>query len=271
MRSERQAFYDPQDIFRLTRERVAEIRNAEGRIDFMTFVSDGEPTLDINLEEEIGLLKQIGIPIAVITNSSLVWQQEVRNALMEADCVSLKFDTIEETVWRRINRPHDTLQLASILEGTLEFARSFRGKLITETMLINDINDAAQNIREVADFLSLIQPSVAYLSIPTRPPAERWARPPNKEIIVRAYQLLKEKVECVELLVGYEGNDFASTRDTAEGSILSIAAVHPIRDDAMKTLLGKTGANWGLIRRMIMHDQLMETEYRGHKFYLRKQ
>ena len=86
--------------------------------------------------------------------------------------VSLKVDAVEEAVWRRVNRPHRKLKLASILEGALKFARSFQGKLMTETMLVRNVNDSEQQLRQVADFMARLQPTMAYLSIPTRPPAE---------------------------------------------------------------------------------------------------
>ena len=135
--------------------------------------------------------------------------------------------------------------------------------------MLKGINDADRNFSLVADFLAQIQPVVAYLSIPTRPPAEKWAQPPDGDAINRAYQILKEKVKNVEYLTGYEGNDFASTGNVEE-NILSITAVHPMRDDALSIFLKQAGADWTVIRRMVMHDQLTETNYKEHTFYLRK-
>jgi wyosine [tRNA(Phe)-imidazoG37] synthetase (radical SAM superfamily) len=74
-------------------------------------VTDGEPTLDANLGREIALLKPLGIPVAVITNGSLIWRKDVRGVLLGADWVSLKVDTVEERVWRQIGHPHGTLKL----------------------------------------------------------------------------------------------------------------------------------------------------------------
>ena len=269
MQIERQAFYEPEDILSAVQDKVKETRKAGERIDYLTFVPDGEPTLDINLKQEIDLLKPLNIPIAVITNSSLVWQQEVRKALMEANLVSLKLDTVEEAGWHRVNRPHRGLKLASIIEAVLEFAHSFQGKLITETMILSNVNDTDQHFNQVANFLAHIQPIVVYLSIPTRPPAEEWAQPPGENVINRAYQILNEKVEHVEYLTGYEGNAFAFTGNVEE-DLLSITAVHPMRDDAVEALIKRAGVDWAIIRRMVMAGQVIETEYTGHKFYLRR-
>ena len=73
MQVEHQAFYEPEDILCAVQDKVEETRKAEETIDCLTFVPDGEPTLDVNLGQEIDLLKPLGIPIAVITNGSLIW------------------------------------------------------------------------------------------------------------------------------------------------------------------------------------------------------
>ena len=70
MQIERQAFYDPLEIFNEVKERIELLKEKGEEIDYLSFVPDGEPTLDINLGKEIGLLKALGIKIAVITNAS---------------------------------------------------------------------------------------------------------------------------------------------------------------------------------------------------------
>jgi len=145
----------------------------------------------------------------------------------------------------------------------------FEGELATETMLVKGVNDNEANLRETARFLGEIQPKVAYLAIPTRPPAEEWVRPAQEDQIHQAYHLFKEQVDRVELLVGYEGNAVASTGD-AEQDLLSITAVHPMRKDAVEQLLEKAGSNWSLVENLIRQDKLVELSYDGRRFYLRR-
>jgi len=71
-------FYKPEDVLRSVEAKVHEAISKNEEIDYLTFVPDGEPTLDINIGREITLLKRIGIPIAVITNASLLWLSDVR-------------------------------------------------------------------------------------------------------------------------------------------------------------------------------------------------
>ena len=274
MQVDRRAFYQPEEILKDVEEKVESARKVRESIDYLTFVPDGEPTLDVNLGREIELLKPLGIKIAVITNASLIGREDVRDDLMKADWVSLKVDSIREDVWRRINRPHRTLQLASILDGMLEFAKAYGGKprcgeLATETMLVEGVNDSDSHLEEVADFLAQLGPARAYLSIPTRPPAEKWVQPPSEEVINRAYQILNKPVDPVEYLIGYEGNAFAFTGNVEE-DLLSITAVHPMRGEAVSGFLSRAETDWPVVHKLIAQGQLIKTEYEGKWFYVRR-
>lgn len=269
MKFQPQVFYSPSLILKEVQNKVKKSKEKGESIDYLTFVPDGEPTLDINLGQEIKLIKSLGIKIAVITNASLMDQEQVRKNLKEADLVSLKIDSTEEEVWKKINRPHRNLHLDSLLEGILEFARTFRGKIITETMLIKNINDNSQYIERVADFLAQLKPSRSYLSLPIRPPTERWVQAPPEEMVNQSYYLFKEKIDQVEYLIGYEGNAFAFTGEVEE-DILSITSVHPMREEALRDFLKRAKSDWSVILKLINKGRLVETEYEGNKFYIRK-
>ena len=105
-------------------------------INYLTFVPDGESTLDINLGQEIELLRDFTVKIAVITNSSPIWREDVRKELMKADWVSVKVDSTQEKTWQKINRPYHRLKLDSILRGILEFLKDYNGELTIETMIV---------------------------------------------------------------------------------------------------------------------------------------
>ena len=269
MQVERRKFYDPEKILAEVQDKVERSKEAGEAIDYLTFVPDGEPTLDVHLGSEIELLKPLGIKIAVITNGSLIGREDVREELMEADWVSLKVDSVREEVWRRINRAHHALRLSSIQDGMLEFAEVYNGELVTETMLVEGVNDSDALVGEVADFLARLRPAHAYLSIPTRPPAEEWVQAPGEESINRAYQILSSRVDHVEYLIGYEGNAFAFTGNVEE-DLLSITAVHPMREEAVSEFLARAGADWSIVHGLIAQRRLIETEYEGRKFYMRR-
>jgi wyosine [tRNA(Phe)-imidazoG37] synthetase (radical SAM superfamily) len=268
---ERRSFHPPEEIVKRVQDRVREVTGRGESIDYLTFVPDGEPTLDINLGREIEQLKPLGINIAVISNASLIDHLGVQADLMKADWVSLKIDAVQEKIWHQLNRPYGTLRLDSILKGMIEFSENFQGLLATETMLIQGLNDDDNHLHEVSRFLDELVPDMAYLAIPTRPPAEEWARPPQEDTINRAYQILSEQLEGVELeyLIGYEGDAFVSTGN-AEADLLSITGVHPMREQAVDKLLRRTGADWSVVRELMAQGQLVEAEYRGKMFYMRR-
>ncbi|MFP3903469.1 MAG: radical SAM protein [Armatimonadota bacterium] len=269
LQSERSTFYETDDLITEVKESVNRADEANEPIDYLTFVPDGEPTLDVHLGREIDLLKSLGKKIAVISNASLLPRPDVRNELMNADWVSVKVDSVGEDTWRRVNRPHRDLDLEAILDTLLLFADTYTGELATETMLVAGLNDSEEQAEDVADFLTALAPDEAYVSIPTRPPAEDWVRLPDEHTINRYYQIISEAVAGAEYLIGYEGNAFAATGDVAE-DILSITAVHPMREEAVKEVLDRANANWATIDNLIQQDLLIETTYEGHKYYLRR-
>ena len=262
-------FYTPDQIYQAVEKHLIQTREKGDRVDYLTFVPDGEPTLDSRLSESIERLRPLGIPVAIISNASLIWREEVRESLMKADWVSLKVDAIDETLWRRINRPHPSLDHQVILDGMSTFADDFRGTLATESMIVKGLNDNDQTANDLAGFLGKLGPDIAYLSVPTRPPAEKSVHAPDEVTLNRVYQIISRKVKNLELLTGYEGNAFASTGDVTE-DLLSITSVHPMREEAVRKLLDKTGTHWHVVEQLIADEQLKLTEYEGQKFYVRR-
>ena len=269
MSAERRSYYLPQQIFDQVAQKVAEARDLGLTIDYLSFVPDGEPTLDSNLGEEIDMLKTLGIKIAVISNASLIWDEKVREDLFKADWVSVKVDSLEDKAWRRIDRPHRSLRLDTILQGLKDFAREYSGILATESMLLAGINDCKASLLALAEFLEGIDPEVSYISVPIRPPTESWVQMPSPENLCLAYQIFSQRLKRVELLVGYEGDSFDFTGEAKE-DILAIASVHPMREAALRRFLEKSGNSWDIIEELLEKKELLRIEYQGNSFYLRR-
>jgi len=268
MSIERKEFYPVDEIVKEIFQRVEQLNSAGERIDYITFVPDGEPTLDINIGKVIQLIKPLGIKIAVITNSSLLWDKEVREDLLLADWVSVKIDTVEEKIWHKINRPYGKLELLKILSGIKAFRHSFRGTLVTETMLLRGINESEMVLRATAELIKKINPGKAYILVPTRPPAEKFVEPPSAENLNMAYQIFSSNISSVELLTGSEGNDFTYSSDV-EKELLGILSVHPMRKDAVDIYLAKANSDWYLIEKLISKNILREVQYSGDSFLIK--
>lgn len=268
MTTVRKEYYKPEDVFGDVQDLLIKVKKNGEKIDYFTFVSDGEPTLDINLGTAIDLLKLLDYRVAVITNGSFLSRQDVQHDLMKAEYVSIKIDTTTEVVWRKINRPHQSLNLETILESLVDFSAVFQGKLTTETMLINGLNTTMSQINNVAEFISQLRPHRAYVAVPTRPTAEKEAGIPHESTINDAYHIFKEKIDCVEYLINYEGNDFGYSGEI-EKDLLSIASVHPLKLESVERLLEKANAKWRVIEQLLSQEKLIEVAYAGSKFYLR--
>jgi len=269
MNVNKQVFYEPKEILEEVKNKVKESKIKDESIDYLAFVPDGEPTLDINLGEEIEILSSLGIKIAVITNSSLLWKKEVRDKLCKADWVSVKIDAINKDIWKKIDRPYKSLKLDRILDGISKFSRAFDGDLVTETMLIKDVNDSEKELEAIADFISGLNHKKSYISIPIRPPTEKWVKPADEQEINTAYQIFKEKEIDVEYLIDYEGNSFAFTKNVEE-DLLSITSVHPMRREGVEVFLQKANANWEVINKLLGENKLIKLQYHGKDFYMKK-
>ncbi len=266
---ERRPFYEPDRIRDEVTTHLEAIVGRGQQVDHLSFVPEGEPTLDAHLGEAIQALKPLKVPVAVISNASLIWKDDVRRDLALADWVSLKVASVDELIWRRIDRPHGALELKRILESIKTFAAGFTGTLTTETMLLPGINDSEETLLNLARFLAEIQPATAYVLVPTRPPAEQWIKPPSEEIVNRAVQIFSDHLDNVEYLIGYEREEFESTGDVAD-DILRIAAVHPMREESMMNLIDSNGGDRTILEDLLARELLVKTVYADTVFYVRR-
>jgi wyosine [tRNA(Phe)-imidazoG37] synthetase (radical SAM superfamily) len=242
---------------------------SENYPDYLTFVSNGEPTLDINLGRSIRLLKKTGIPVAVITNASLLEYESIREDLSPADWVSLKMDAGDSDKWQKVNRPAPGLDFEKLTESKKLFASEFRGILCTETMLVDRINDFPENLTNVAQLIKNLNPAKAYLSIPIRPPAGFSVKAPDPEKLNQAWQIFSDMNIKTEFLTGFEGTNAGFTGNIYE-DILNITAVHPLREDSMIKLLENDNAGYEVVESLIRQRLIRVSVYDGKKFYLRE-
>jgi len=264
----RQEFYSIDAIISEVKNNLNNCMKLNRSVDYITLVPDGEPTLDINLGQLIDHLKKFQIPIAVISNASLIDREDVQKALQQADWVSMKVDAVDEQTWRKINRPLRSLSLPDILSGIKNFRKQFQGDLVTETMLIAGLNDDEKSLSSLIDYLLELQPQKSYISIPTRPPAESWVRPPDAESLTRILTIVDEKLPFGALLFETEGSDFISTGNLAD-DIISITAVHPLREEALRSIITTAGADWSIVDELLVTKKIIGLHYRGENFYCR--
>lgn len=163
--SRRDRFVSPDKVLREIESRSKE------DFDHLTFAGSGEPTLSSDLREIIRRSKKIvDVPVAVITNSTLLTSPEVRSEVAEADVVLPSLDAVTKLTFERINRPARNLKIEEIIEGLREFRNEFSGEIWLEVMLVKDVNDT--EAEQIARAVQLIGPDRVQLNTVVRPPAE---------------------------------------------------------------------------------------------------
>ena len=265
--NDRKMFFPVQNI-------VQEVKKAlekEHVIDYITIVGDGEPTLYLGLGELIEEIKKItNIPVAVITNGALLYNQEVRKELLLSDVVLPTLDAVEERMFRIINRPHKDLKLELIIEGMRKFREEFSNQIWMEVMLVKDKNDSKETILAIKEILDELKVDKTFINVPIRPPAESWVEIPSNEVLAEAQKILNaESIAHFENLLIESVDRDASPED----QILSITKRHPLREDQIMTLF--PNLNEEEIKKMLdgmSKKGLIKIEkYMNHRFWTAKE
>lgn len=260
-------FFNPEDILKEVTTHLEKLQEPDYP-DYLTFVSNGEPTLDRQLGQTARMLKGLGFPIALISNASTLKHEVVRQSLAEFDWISLKMDAPDQDTWRQINRPHPSLNFDQTMQCIYLFSNRYRGILCTETMLVQGINDRKETLEQLAGMIAKLSPAKAYISIPTRPPAVKNVSIPTPEKINEAWQIFHARHPETELLTSFEGTDTGFTGNAFQ-DILETTAVHPLREDAMKRLLERNRADFTVVNQLREMHLIKAVSYQGHTFYLR--
>lgn len=264
----RQDFANPYQLYFLVKERLRELSAHDTTVDYISFVPNGEPTLECSLWQTIRLLREFGIPIAVFTNSSLLWNERVREDLMCADYVSVKVDTAVESTWHRLNRPHQRLHFEGILEGIVEFSRAYGGELTTETMFINGMNDTLEEVRQLGAVLARIRRSASWFAVPTRPPLEAYATAPPPQTLENLRRMVNHTIAGARWLCCPENTDFDGPDDVQE-ALLGILAVHPMSAPAIEQFLNRKKCTLAELTRLLEEGLVRAVEFSGTTFYTR--
>ena len=206
-----------------------------GEIDWVTIVGSGEPLLYANLGSLIRQLKQItDLPIAVITNGSLLYLPEVRQELIQTQAVLPSVDAGSARLYRKINRPHPDITFNRLMDGLIAFRKDYPGKLWIEVMLVKGLNDSASALWDIAKVLDRIRPDAVHINLPIRPPAEPWVQPPHEESILQATAIFGNIAEVVHPA---RGKFDLAGYDSPSDAIMAIITRHPMRQDELEQTL----------------------------------
>ena len=183
--------------------------------DYITLSGSGEPTLFSQLEELISRIKDItDIPVAVLTNGSLLWLPEVRRALKSADLVVPSLDAGSNQMFQYVNRPHSDITFSRMLEGLLKFRDEYTGQYWLEVFLLAGVTTPETEINKLKTCISSIHPDKVQVNTVTRPPTEDFAeRVPEKQLNVLTAQLYENAEVIADYKSVHKQQDFSSRRE----------------------------------------------------------
>ena len=174
------------------------LNKEDNPIDFISLSGSGEPTLNSGIKEVIeGIKKITKIPIAVITNGSLLYLEEVRNDLLLADFVLPSMDAVSIDVFNKINKPHEGLSIYEIIDGLIEFRKIFKGQIWLEILFCKGVNDGETEIKGMIEVTKKINPDKIHLNTVVRPPSEKWALALNHEEMEKIRILFGDKASII--------------------------------------------------------------------------
>jgi len=165
---------------------------------YITISGSGEPTLHIRIGDLIGEIKKIAsIPVAVITNASLLNIAKVRQALVSADVIVPSLDAVDTEVFQKIDRPHKDLRLTDIINGLIKLRQEFSGEIWLEVMLVKGVNDDPRHIRRLKEIIERINPDKIQLNSPVRATAEKNVQPVDRSKLEKFKEILGDRCEII--------------------------------------------------------------------------
>lgn len=260
MTNARKSFYPVEEIL----SELKAVLNARVEIDVVSIVGEGEPTLYADLDELLaGIRGLTDKPVAVITNGALLGDEEVRRVLQKADIVLPSLDAYDEESFRKINRPHGSLDFERMFASLVAFSRSYGGQLWLEIMLMRGINDDSESLRKFRQLLNKIRYDRLYLNTPVRPPAEAWIQPSSPERLEEAGRVLGGTA------IGYLSADSYHSEivDDYE-AVLSLIRRHPLNQYEVESFIKSRKGNPEAVFRQLNADESVEKlEYKGYMTY----
>jgi wyosine [tRNA(Phe)-imidazoG37] synthetase (radical SAM superfamily) len=174
------------------------LREETSSIDHLSISGSGEPTLHSKIRSVINGIKAItSIPIAVITNGSLLYEEEVRQDLLRADIVLPSLDAVSPEIFIRINLPRPEFSIEKVIEGMVEFRKIFKGQIWLEILFCKGVNHSKEELLKLKKVVDRIQPDLIHLNTVVRPPSEKWVAPLNQKEMEEIQTFFGEKASII--------------------------------------------------------------------------
>ncbi|MCD6336042.1 MAG: radical SAM protein [Candidatus Latescibacterota bacterium] len=246
-------------------EELRHVLSLGQQIDYITFSGSGEPTLNAKIGEMIRKIKEMTcIPVAVLTNGSLLYEREVREALSAADLVIPSLDAVSDEAFQRVNRPHGRLKIGTILKGLRIFREIFSGQLWLEIMFVKGINDASEEIERMRGVIGELRPEKIQLNTVIRPPAEVFAQPLTEEELSGIREQLGGNAE---IIASFKRKDQSAYKADVEEAVLTLLRRRPVTLSDISEALGVHRNEVVKYLEVLEHDGKIASKIFGGKRY----
>jgi len=235
---ERKRFFNPDEVL----EELNDYLKGNIPLDYITFSGSGEPTLNSDIGHIIREIKKISnVPVAVLTNGTLLYDKTVRDELLPADLVLPSLDAVSENVFKKINRPAKGLHSSEIIEGIVEFSNIYKGKIWLEVFFAAGVNDFEEELDKLYSTIKRISPDRVQLNSLDRPPAYKN----TKAVDINFLENVKNRwndinVDIIKRIRLRE--DIPSFSKNLEENILNTILRRPLTVQDLETLTGKRPA-----------------------------
>ncbi|MCP4682991.1 MAG: radical SAM protein [Desulfobacterales bacterium] len=234
--------------------------------DTVTLAGSGEPTLNPEIGQLIASIRKITeIPLAILTNGSLFWKEEIRSRVLEADIILPTLTSVFDNTFRMIHRPHPELEIAQIIDGLEKLRRDYKGQIFLEVVLLAGMNDSEKEIEGLKAAIDRISPDKIQLNTVARPPADS-----------RAISLDIKKMEEIMIFLGEKAEIVARPHVTGKvrekssltSRLLEMVKRRPLKTDDIAKALGLSSDEVeDLVNGMLSKEQIRKQEYSGDVYY----
>jgi wyosine [tRNA(Phe)-imidazoG37] synthetase (radical SAM superfamily) len=262
---ERQVFVPPERVLRDLQFHFAE--HPPGDTEILTLSSAGEPTLYAALGELLERIKKShpDLPLAVLTNGSLLWDPSVRKDLRWADLVVPSLDAVSSPVFRKVNRPHKDLTVESVLEGLRAFRKEYRGRFNLEVLLVAQVNDQPAELKRIARVVKVLNPDSVELNTVVRPPAFPGVAGLSQAAMEEARSYFP--LSRTHVIGAFRETGVARPEDHLEQRILDVVGRRPCTLIEMAHSLSVAVPQMELTLQRLLESHLLETHSYGDALY----
>ncbi|MFH0959964.1 MAG: radical SAM protein [Pseudomonadota bacterium] len=260
-------FYVPIDDVLEELERKLQI---EPFPDYISLAGSGEPTLNLGIGDLVNRIKKLTkVPIAVLTNGSLLWIPEVQESLLDADIVLPSLDAGNESSFRYVNRPHESISFEMMARGIVDFTKRFSGAVWLEVFLLGGITGVHSEMIQIAALIDRIGPKLVQLNTVVRPPVEDFAHAVQPEEMEKLKKLVPGTVELIVENSPTEST-FLQKGKSDDSDIIELLSRRPCTVQGISTGLGMNPSQvTKLLQRLVRWGEIKVVQSNDMVFYER--